>query len=156
VLDKFQVGTRMNIIALLFSFRGRRNRARFWLILLLIPALVFVWVLCVLLLFGGVLGVDALVLGGINVLGYVIAVWVHVANAAKRLHDINWSGRWAMAFYATSWAAVSVIMAVGSQGLALTLAILSLAIIAILGAQPGTVGPNKYGADPLAQVAKPV
>ena len=100
--------------------------------------------------------VDALVLGGINVFGYVIAVWVHVANAAKRLHDINWSGWWAMAFYATSWAAVSVIMAVGSQGLALTLAILSLAIIAILGAQPGTLGPNKYGADPLAQVAKPV
>jgi uncharacterized membrane protein YhaH (DUF805 family) len=145
----------MSILSVLFGFRGRRNRAKFWLILLLIPALVCVWVLFVFLLFGAAFDVGAIVLGGINFLGFVIAVWVEVANAAKRLHDINWSGWWAVLFYALSWAAVPVIMmAVESQGLILTLGIISFAIVAIVGAQPGTVGPNKYGTDPLAKVAK--
>jgi hypothetical protein len=49
---RLQASTRMSILSVLFGFRGRRNRAKFWLILLLIPALVCVWVLSVLFMRG--------------------------------------------------------------------------------------------------------
>jgi uncharacterized membrane protein YhaH (DUF805 family) len=148
--------TPVNLPSLLFAFRGRRNRGKFWLIFLLIPVLAFVWVLSV-LLFGIVSSVDPIIAGCINVLGFVIAVWAQVANVVQRLHDINWSGWWGVLFYALSWTAVPMIMmTVESRGLLFALGILSFAIIAAVGAQPGTVGPNKYGPDPLAKVAKAV
>src|ERR1700686_3745947 len=84
----------MNWQSLLFGFRGRINRAKYWLALL-----VFLVADIVLELVGWALG------GGVTfqVLSFVVNLAVFIATIAvciKRLHDRDRSGWWLMLFYA--------------------------------------------------------
>ncbi len=80
--------------ALLFSFRGRINRAKYWLALL-----VFLVADIVLELVGWALvdGVTFQVLSSVVNLAVFIAT---IAVCIKRLHDRDRSGWWLMLFYA--------------------------------------------------------
>jgi uncharacterized membrane protein YhaH (DUF805 family) len=122
--------------SLLFSFQGRVNRAKFWLVH------VVMWIVVV-VVFAAILGSAAMssdpqaalqsvgVVGGIILLVvYVLALWIGLAIAAKRWHDRNKSAWWILIVF---------VPAVGG-----------LWYLIECGFLKGTVGPNKFGSDPLA------
>ena len=121
--------------SVLFSFQGRVNRAKFWLVH------VVMWVV-VLVVFGAILGSAAVssdpqaalqsvgVVGGLILLVvYVLALWIGLAIAAKRWHDRNKSAWWILIVF---------VPAVGG-----------LWYLIECGFLKGTPGPNKFGSDPL-------
>ena len=124
--------------SLLFSFQGRVNRAKFWLVHLAM------WV-AVAVAFGVVLGGAAMssdptaalrsvgLIGGIVLLVvYILAIWIGLAVAAKRWHDRNKSAWWIL---------IAFVPAVGAFWYLIECGFLK-----------GTTGGNKYGADPLGAV----
>jgi uncharacterized membrane protein YhaH (DUF805 family) len=123
---------------LLFSFRGRANRAKFWLVaigILVIEAILFA-------VFGGSAALsadprEALAamgpLAGIVIFVFVVvAVWASLAVAVKRFHDRNKSGWWVL---------IVLVPVIGS-----------LWYLIECGFLRGTEGTNNYGPDPLAQL----
>jgi uncharacterized membrane protein YhaH (DUF805 family) len=121
--------------SLLFSFHGRINRAKFWLVH------VVMWVV-VLVVFGAILGSAAMssdpqaalqsvgVVGGLILLVvYILALWIGLAIAAKRWHDRNKSAWWILIVF---------VPAVGG-----------LWYLIECGFLKGTTGANKFGSDPL-------
>ena len=122
--------------SLLFSFQGRINRAKFWLVHLaawVVIAVVFAAV------FGGAAMTSdpAAAMGSIGAIGiivmlvvYVLALWISLAIAVKRWHDRNKSGWWIFIMF---------VPVVGPFWYLIE-----------CGFLPGTSGPNTFGADPLA------
>jgi uncharacterized membrane protein YhaH (DUF805 family) len=122
--------------SLLFSFQGRINRAKFWLVH------VAMWVV-VAIVFSVILGSAAMssdpqaalqsvgVVGGLILLVvYILALWIGLAIAAKRWHDRNKSAWWILIVF---------VPLVGP-----------LWYLIECGFLRGTTGANKYGSDPLA------
>ena len=125
------------MINLLFSFQGRVNRAKFWLVHLGI----FVVEAIVLSLMGGTAAIISgdyeqiiVVSGGAtgvvwSIVG-VLAFWISLAAGVKRWHDRNKSGWWMLIIF---------VPVIGS-----------LWYLIECGFLKGTTGPNTYGPDPLA------
>ena len=114
--------------------RRRTNRATYWVWLLGFMALI----------------VLANLIHTNIPLGEVLILLIGV----PRLHDVGRSGWWA-AGVLISWEIVTFVSLVAPQlnvvsGL---LAILLLALVGLLGAWPGTPGPNKFGNPPRRGVA---
>jgi uncharacterized membrane protein YhaH (DUF805 family) len=167
----------MSVLHQYFGFSGRINRARFWLLsILLIVFSILAWVVAFLVaLF--ILGVnvtdgslpgfdqpDKLVrmildyaVAFIVLLGAMIAIWVSsLAIGVKRLHDRNKSGWWIIVFYILPWVLGSAANAVDKQGndtLTLIVSLIGLLCaiwgLVALGFLRGTRGPNNFGPDPL-------
>ena len=123
---------------LLFSFEGRVNRAKFWLVnigLLVVEVIVF-----------GAAGGSAMItddpttmtmpsfgiLGIVGLLVFIVLFWAGLAVAVKRWHDRNKSGWWIL---------IAFVPVIGG-----------LWYFIECGFLPGTTGPNTYGADPLTAV----
>jgi len=125
---------------LLFSFNGRINRAKFWLVL--IAADVVFLVLCGILFAVTGMSMDVApdgtpsmvgggVIGGLIALLLVVAVvWIGLAMGVKRYHDRNKSGWWVL---------IALVPVIGG-----------LWYLIEAGFLRGTGGPNQYGPDPLA------
>ena len=124
--------------SLLFSFQGRVNRAKFWLVHLAM------WVV-IAVVFGAILGGAVMssdpsaalasvgVVGGLVLLVvYVLMLWIGLAIAAKRWHDRNKSAWWILIVF---------VPVVGGFWYLIECGFLK-----------GTTGANKYGADPLGSV----
>ena len=122
--------------SLLFSFQGRVNRAKFWLVH------IAMWVVIV-VVFGALLGGAAMssdpraALASVGLVGglvlavvYILAIWIGLAIAAKRWHDRNKSAWWIL---------IAVVPVVGA-----------LWYLIECGFLKGTTGANTYGTDPLA------
>ena len=145
---------------LLFSFQGRLNRKPYWMTAIAITVLIIVLMLIALGLvgerkFGAAIGVVALI-----IILYIPLIWVGLAVGAKRLHDRDKSAWWLLLFYA----APSVLSGaanrtddIGTMGILLHLVSFAITVWAFveLGCLRGTVGPNRYGPDPLAPPALP-
>src|SRR5260221_10784847 len=91
--------------SLLFSFQGRVNRAKFWLVH------IAMWVVIV-VVFGALLGGAAMssdpraALASVGLVGglvlavvYILAIWIGLAIAAKRWHDRNKSDWWILIIF---------------------------------------------------------
>ena len=122
--------------SLLFSFQGRVNRAKFWLIHVVMWVVIFV-------VFSAILGSAAMssdpqaalqsvgAVGGIILLVvYILALWIGLAVAAKRWHDRNKTAWWILIVF---------VPVVGG-----------LWYLIECGFLKGTTGPNKFGPDPLS------
>jgi uncharacterized membrane protein YhaH (DUF805 family) len=164
----------MNLGNMLFSFRGRINRAKWWLAVAL-----SILISIVVGLLAAVIQNDSLNTV-LTIVGYLITLWIGLAAAAKRLHDLNRSAAWLVLFYGApillmlimiGVAAVSVggaivsgqgqdlspdvlaqlITQLGGIGLIIVVLLIALGLWALiwLGFLRGTVGPNQYGPDPL-------
>jgi uncharacterized membrane protein YhaH (DUF805 family) len=159
----------MNVGAILFSFSGRINRAKYWLAVLF-------WTVVSVVVCGVVatmLAKDLIALGseptGAEILrvifGYglgLILVFLLVlvpmvvssfAIGVKRLHDRDQSGWWIVLFYFGPGVASAIAQSSDSGAVSLVLSLVSLAIsiwaIVVLGFLRGTRGPNRFGPDPL-------
>ena len=123
--------------SLLFSFQGRINRAKFWLIHIAMDVVFFI-------LMGIGFGAAALsgdpdaamaAMGPTGVIALLLCiplVWIGLAVSVKRWHDRNKSGWWIL---------ISLVPVIGG-----------LWFLIECGFLRGTVGPNTYGADPLAAI----
>ena len=124
----------------LFSFDGRLNRAKFWLILIATDIAVFVLLGILVAVTGGsmTMGEDGSMpsMGG-GVIGnlvalviFVAAVWIGLAVGVKRYHDRGKSGWWVL---------IVLVPVIGG-----------LWYLIECGFLRGTIGPNAYGPDPVA------
>lgn len=148
--------------SLLFSFRGRINRAKYWL-----AVLAFVVADIVLGLVGWVLG-NGVVFQLLSFMVNLVVLIASIAVCIKRLHDRDRSGWWLLLFYAGPvgvalvggfifWAAADA-DAVGANWdwsfLGLRFCLLAGFALAIwglveIGCLRGTAGYNRFGPDPL-------
>jgi uncharacterized membrane protein YhaH (DUF805 family) len=121
---------------LLFSFQGRLNRAKWWLInigVTVVEMIVFA------VLFGGtammadpdqamaaMTGINAVIVAII----FVIVLWIGISIGIRRFHDRNKSGWWVL---------IALVPVIGG-----------LWYLIECGFLRGTTGPNNYGPNPLA------
>jgi uncharacterized membrane protein YhaH (DUF805 family) len=154
----------MDWTTLLFSFKGRINRGKYWLAVL-IYMVVWIAFIAAILMWIGKLDFDNLfsIAGGgllIWLIGFILFIagtWSGLAVGIKRLHDRDKSGWWILLF----WLGPSVLGGWPTAtpdlggGLILLLAAGAIAIWGFveLGCLPGTPGPNQYGPDPLGDPA---
>ena len=130
--------------SLLFSFDGRVNRAKFWLVLIATDVVFFV-LLGILMAATGMsmdvsadgsmpsMGGGGIVGGLIALVLFVAAMWIGLAMGVKRYHDRNKSGWWVL---------IAFVPVIGGLWYLIEAGFLS-----------GTSGPNQYGPDPLAAPA---
>jgi uncharacterized membrane protein YhaH (DUF805 family) len=142
-------GAIMNLKILLVSFDGRINRAKFWLAMLIFVG------------FGIAVGIVSGILMAISfyvgiafyAIAAIIGLIAGVAVGVKRLHDRGKSGLWLVLFYLVPIALQAIALFSGSETIGTLLYLIASAIsiwmIVELGCLRGTVGPNKYGRDPL-------
>jgi uncharacterized membrane protein YhaH (DUF805 family) len=143
----------MTLTQFLFSFRGRINRAKYWLF-----ALVF-------LIVSFSLGLDILTSGfSVALLVSVVIVsllmiYTGLAVGAKRLHDRNRSAWWLVVFYLVPGVLEAAGRNVQNDVLSFVFALAEVGIyiwmLVELGCLRGTPGPNQYGPDPLARAEVP-
>jgi len=149
----------------LFGFSGRINRATWW-VTVLVPLFAMSLVAKLTADLGLNLGVIQ------DVVVWIILVWIWFAAGAKRLHDLDRTGAWVVLFVGSPFVLVGITFIAHASGTAIIMAGLTadeakrigVAAVAIafliyfaiqiwsliwLGCLPGTVGPNRYGPDPL-------
>ena len=158
----------MPFTQLLFSFSGRINRAKWWLMVLVLFILQILLIALTMAVpsegFNTVL----------NWIYFILSLWISLAAGTKRLHDLNRSGAWLVLFVGGPFllliislvaAGVSIdgtassgetldlsqLMRLGGFALIIFAIWLGLAIWALVwfGCLRGTIGPNDYGPDPL-------
>src|SRR6476660_2683413 len=164
----------MNLFQLLFGFSGRANRGKFWLAVVLWiifwAIAVPVCVLAAIIILGlhlpdsslphdelisryVRLAFDYLGLLIVYIAFTVVSLISGFAVGIKRLHDRDKSGWWILLFYVAP-SVLGSIANTSEQPLAgFVLGVASFAIsiwgLVELGFLRGTVGPNRYGPDPL-------
>ncbi|WP_022724056.1 DUF805 domain-containing protein [Rhodopseudomonas sp. B29] len=150
----------MNLTTLLFSFQGRINRARYWLVELINLA---IFVVCFALILIGA-GVSSAIYATGTALSYLsmvifaiatlLLIWSSTVAGIKRLHDRDQSGWWMLVFWGVSTIVGLLEETDATSSGKFILGVGSLAVtvwITIeLGCLRGTRGPNQYGPDPLA------
>lgn len=152
----------MDLQTLLFSFEGRINRAKYWLVVLIniiVPNVAGIFAAMAL----GMSGIDPsgappdpanpglwiAALIGLAIL--VFSLWTSFAAGVKRLHDRGKSGWWILVFGGLPVALGAVSGVMGDAGLIFIVAALGVAVWALVefGCLKGTTGPNAYGPDPI-------
>ncbi|MDA9432072.1 DUF805 domain-containing protein [Bradyrhizobium sp. CCBAU 51627] len=145
----------MDFVRLLFGFKGRLNRARYLIVEL---ALLALWVAA---LYG-----SSFLVSSPEALSWLVAIpmiWINMATTAKRLHDRNRSGWWAVAvfvvnrlsylyyglFFGLSFGVdISTVWEMLLVMLAVALSLLQTWVVIELFFLAGTDGPNRFGPDP--------
>ena len=134
-----------------FSLRGRLARMPFWSAVIVTYALMFIFAV-LLGIVGELAGNTGSDIPVIAVLSPLLWIWVLVAIGVKRLHDLNWSGLWVVIPMAIGFLVPEVL----GLGTSLSMRIfaggagIAACVLLALGFPQGSVGPNRYGADPLA------
>jgi uncharacterized membrane protein YhaH (DUF805 family) len=147
----------MNFGQLLFGFTGRINRGKYWLAML---------VYFILGLVMATIGYFAEEAPAFQILNAVVSIGAMISSIGvgiRRLHDRDKSGWWLLLFYLLPGLLGSVGMVVFFYGvgaeaaggmitgvilLALAFAVMVWAFVE-LGCLRGTLGPNRFGPDPL-------
>jgi uncharacterized membrane protein YhaH (DUF805 family) len=130
-----------------FSFAGRTNRQPYWVtsVLIYMAIVVASFTAVTLPIIGLLVFIPVLVLG----------LWAGMAVAVRRLHDRNKSGWWLLAMYLppTLFSIVGELASVSNpeagSGVALLGVPFSIWAFVELGCLKGTIGPNRFGDDPL-------
>lgn len=149
----------MNPFTMLFDFRGRINRARFWLALLIY--VVF---------FAAAIGIASMMSSSLDTVllialfAYIPLVMSGVAVGIKRLHDRNKSAWWLVLFASPlvlpfAAAALDAVAPTDSSSIFTVTQYVGFAItiwaFVELGCLRGTIGANQHGSDPLAPQPAP-
>ena len=146
----------MDLVNLFFSFQGRINRAKYWLVTLIWLA---VWIVVWLAVIAAVFTSGSWGLAGvIGLLVLIPSIVSGVSVGIRRLHDRDKSGWWLLVFYLAPGLLNGIGHQAGLGGVIFSLASFAISIWAFveLGCLRGTEGPNTYGPDPLeAGAAQP-
>ena len=137
---------------LFFSFQGRINRAKYWL-----TTLIFFIAGLIMAAVGFALGPSMMS----QIIGWAFELVLLISSLAvvtKRLHDRGRSAWWLLLFYLLpgmlGGIGFGVFYATGTTAVLAVLGVIAGAIaiwaFVEVGCLRGTVGPNRYGGDPLA------
>ena len=155
------------------SFRGRIGRKTFWLgyILPLLAASFVAGIIDTslgLVPTGDAMAANAQQIGVVGSIVSLLSIWPSLAGCIRRLHDRDRSGWWIGGFYllaiAVGLASILAAMAAasGSSGAATVLLFASVLLfgyaiwlIVETGFLRGTMGPNRFGPDPLGGQGAP-
>jgi uncharacterized membrane protein YhaH (DUF805 family) len=146
-----------------FTVRGRTNRGRYWLTQLLLWVSLMVFVLLGVLLRPAMELSDGAAQTVLEVLAAIVAVvfvivWIvlGILLTIRRLHDRDKSGHWIWLFYVLPSLLNGIARAMHKGAGMEVAALLILPALAIaiwgfieIGCLRGTVGPNRFGPDPL-------
>jgi uncharacterized membrane protein YhaH (DUF805 family) len=143
----------MSLTQLLFSFQGRLNRKPYWT-MAITTTVVFILLLLLAVVTLREYGLEFLLVTiAILVILYIPLIWIGLALGAKRLHDRDKSAWWLLVFYAlpTILSTVADRME-DAQFIVLHIVSFGISVWAFveIGCLRGTVGPNRYGPDPLS------
>jgi uncharacterized membrane protein YhaH (DUF805 family) len=140
----------MDWVYLLNNFDGRIGRRTFWIAMLVLAVAET----------AGHLVADALQGERLSAIVDLAFTYPEFAVAAKRGHDRNLPVWLPAIFFAAGvlldlltvlgWAGTEEAPSVAAVAIAVPFTILGLALLVELGFRRGTVGPNQYGPDPLA------
>lgn len=137
-----------------FGFKGRANRAKFWLIPL-VPLLVTIAIM--MLVFTGADGPTSALHVAVFIVAIIVGVWVGLAVTVRRLHDRDKSGHWAWLYLGVPAVLNGIDNTTGNAENFSVLTLISFAIsiwyLVDCGFFRGTRGPNRYGPDPLGATA---
>lgn len=151
---------------LLFSFNGRVGRKAFWLLILSFTmadllAIAFIVTVVQEFLPGAKFLSETLWLAAALVPFVIAPTAVGVVGlGVRRLHDLDRPNAWLLALYGIPILGVGIfsvpMISQLTRSVVLFLVIIPsfLCTFAVLGFCRGTVGPNKFGADPIARPAK--
>lgn len=152
----------MGLRSFLFSFEGRINRAKYWLVASISMIVgMFILMKSLFALAGSLDGADpATIATWFPVLFYAItypliavSTWIYAATSVKRLHDRNRSGWWIIPFCVLPILLPQVADWLGNSYVAffigLVAFVLSIWSFVELFCLRGTRGPNRFGPDPL-------
>ena len=146
----------MSMMQLLFSFQGRLNRKPYWTVVITVTV-VFILLLLLALAALREYGFEFLpVTIAILVLLYIPLIWIGLALGTKRLHDRDKSAWWLLVFYALPTILSTAADRMEDVEFILLHAVsfgISVWAFVELGCLRGTVGPNRYGPDPLSALA---
>jgi uncharacterized membrane protein YhaH (DUF805 family) len=135
----------VGLLSLLFGFRGRINRAKYWLALL-----IYVIAITITVLFAVRFGLGAPFFELFAIL-YLVILVSGIAIGIKRLHDRDRSGWWLVAFYVLPGVLSAIGKAIGVPVVFEVAGfVISIWALIELGFMPGAPGANQYGPDPLA------
>ena len=109
----------MTLAQTLFSFKGRINLAKYWAIHLLIAAISAIFLIR---LYNEPIVTDNTIVPALLFLYIILVGWISLAVNVKRWHDLDKSG----------WSELTRVMGFFE-----------------LGFHRGTIGPNRFGPDPL-------
>jgi uncharacterized membrane protein YhaH (DUF805 family) len=142
----------MPLSQLLFSFQGRLNRKPYWMTILATAVIVILLIVFALVMFGEHDFWAGGALLAVLVILYIPLIWISLAIGAKRLHDRDKSAWWLLLFYLAPSVLSAAANHAGDVGFVLHLASFAITVWAFveLGCLRGTVGPNRFGPDPLA------
>ena len=142
----------MPLSQLLFSFQGRLNRKPYWMTILAITVIIILLIVFALMMFGEQDFWAGGLLLAVLVIIYIPLIWISLAIGAKRLHDRDKSAWWLLLFYLVPAVLSTAGNHAGDLGFVLHLASFAITVWAFveLGCLRGTVGPNRFGPDPLA------
>jgi uncharacterized membrane protein YhaH (DUF805 family) len=134
--------------ALLFSFSGRINRAKYWLaaVVLMAAFVIPFWI---------AIATMSTVLWILVAVIFVAVTISGIAVGSKRLHDRDKSAWWLALFYLGPAVLGAIGDAAGGAGIIFHVISIGISIWAFieLGILRGTAGPNRFGPDPLATAA---
>jgi uncharacterized membrane protein YhaH (DUF805 family) len=135
----------MELAQIWFSFKGRINRAKYWLVLLVSSAIFVTVVLIAFAAQSWALGI----LAGLLLIPTLVS---SLAVAVKRLHDREKNAWWLLVFYLLPALLDGIANVTGDASLVFSLASFAVSLWALveLGCLRGTIGDNQYGPDPLA------
>jgi uncharacterized membrane protein YhaH (DUF805 family) len=141
---------------LLFSASGRINRGKYWLTFLIYVAVTGVVLLAVIFITGiipdATTTLISLYIGG--GLLYLAVVYSGVVILIKRLHDRDKNGWWLLLFWALPIVLSSNRLIIDNPGISIGFSLVGLAIsvwfFVEIACLRGTIGPNRFGPDPLA------
>lgn len=141
----------MNLLRMLFDFRGRINRAKFWLTAL-------IWFVLFVLIIAAAAARGSMGSGSwLEVASYAVMMVSGIAVGIKRMHDRDKSAWWLLLFYGIPFPLSLVTAAVGPHDMSIVSIVLqavgvgvSLWALVELGMIRGTIGANRFGPDPLA------
>jgi len=153
-----------------FAFHGRMNRAPFWTSALVVVIVELGAYFSIIMLVRRYF-MNTTVFGRISAdtpLTYaqlaagLITLYPSAAITVKRLHDLNWSGWWWLVLGLPSLILLAIdeplrlsdpiAPATLMRTTADIINFVSFAVFVVLGSIRGTRGPNRYGADPVADV----
>ena len=132
-----------------FNWKDRATRSEFWWCML------FVFLANIVI---GILGLIPVLGVIVGLVGYIASCWLSIIVAIRRLHDLNKRGYWLVAAYVPLIIG-TVLSVVGEEereedllyagGTLCLIAIGFYIYLIVIFCLRGTVGPNRFGPDPL-------
>jgi uncharacterized membrane protein YhaH (DUF805 family) len=155
----------MGLRSFLFSFEGRINRAKYWLVALIsVIAGMFILMRSLFALADRVNDADPATIATVfPILFYAIAypliavsTWIYAATSVKRLHDRNKSGWWIVPFCVLPILLPDVAGRLGNSYAAFFIGLIAFVLSIWSFVETfclrGTRGPNRFRPDPLPKV----